>query len=40
MNYRTEDQVRNEAGFTLGLIDSLGNNVETEDFISGVGPIK
>lgn len=39
MNYRTEDQVRNEAGFTLGLIDSLGNNVETEDFISGVGQI-
>lgn len=39
MNYRTEDQVRNEAGFTLGLIDEIGNNVETADFISGVGQI-
>ena len=39
MNYRTEDQVRNEAGFTLGLIDEKGNNVETSEFISGVGQI-
>lgn len=37
MAFRTEDQVRNEAGITLGFIDSHGNNVETSNFISGVG---
>ena len=29
MSYRTEDQVRNEAGITLGFIDSEGKNVDT-----------
>ncbi len=39
MAFRTEDQVRNEAGITLGFIDSNGNNVETSTFISGVGQL-
>jgi len=39
MSYRTEDQVRNEAGITLGLIDARGNNVDTAEFISGVGQL-
>lgn len=39
MAFRTEDQVRNEAGITLGFIDSHGNNVETSNFISGVGQL-
>lgn len=39
MALRTEDQVRNEAGITLGFIDSHGNNVETSNFISGVGQL-
>ena len=39
MNYRTEDQVRNEAGLTMELIDPMGNNVENVDFISGVGQL-
>ncbi|MBQ7765782.1 MAG: N-6 DNA methylase [Lachnospiraceae bacterium] len=39
MAFRTEDQVRNEAGITLGFIDSHGNNVETSKFISGVGQL-
>lgn len=39
MTFRTEDQVRNEAGITLGFIDSRGNNVETSNFISGVGQL-
>ena len=37
MAFRTEDQVRNKAGITLGFIDSSGNNVETSAFIAGVG---
>lgn len=39
MAFRTEDQVRNEAGITLGFIDSSGNNVETSAFIAGVGQL-
>ena len=39
MTYRTEDQVRNEAGITLGFIDTKGNNVDTTDYISGVGQL-
>lgn len=39
MPYRTEDQVRNEAGITLGFIDTSGNNVDTADFLSGVGQL-
>ena len=31
MAFRTEDQVRNEAGITLGFIDSSGNNVDTSE---------
>lgn len=37
MSFRTEDQVRNEAGITLGFLDGSGNNVETADYLSGVG---
>ena len=32
MTFRTEDQVRNQAGITLGFIDAKGNNVETTDY--------
>ena len=39
MAFRTEDQVRNEAGITLGFIDSSGNNVDTSEYLSGVGAI-
>lgn len=39
MLYRTEDQVRNEAGITLGFIDTSGNNVDTSELISGVGQL-
>lgn len=39
MSYRTEDQVRNEAGITLGFIDSEGKNVDTPEYISGVGQL-
>lgn len=39
MAIRTEDQVRNEAGITLGFIDSSGNNVDTADYLSGVGQL-
>ena len=39
MTFRTEDQVRNQAGITLGFIDAKGNNVETTDYLSGVGCI-
>lgn len=39
MALRTEDQVRNEAGITLGFLDSHGNNVETSNFISGAGQL-
>ena len=39
MPLRTEDQVRNEAGITIGFIDTNGNNVETTDYISGVGQL-
>lgn len=39
MAFRTEDQVRNEAGITLGFIDANGNNVETKEYLSGVGQL-
>lgn len=39
MPYRTEDQVRNEAGITLGFIDASGNNVDTSEILSGVGQL-
>ena len=37
MGLRTEDQVRNQAGMTLGFIDAEGNDVETTEYLSGVG---
>ena len=39
MPLRTEDQVRNEAGITLGFIDASGNNVDTSEYLSGVGQL-
>ena len=39
MKYRTEDEVRNEAGVILGFTDSKGINIETSEFISGVGQL-
>ena len=39
MPLRTEDQVRNEAGITLGFIDASGNNVDTAEYLSGVGQL-
>lgn len=39
MLYKTEDQVRNEAGITLGFIDISGKNVDTSEYISGVGQL-
>lgn len=39
MPFRTEDQVRNEAGITLGFIDAKGNNVDTSEYLSGVGQL-
>lgn len=39
MPLRTEDQVRNEAGITLEFIDRNGNNVETTNYLSGVGQL-
>lgn len=39
MSFRTEDQVRNEAGITLGFIDANGNNVDTSEYLSGVGQL-
>ena len=39
MALRTEDEVRNEAGRTLGFIDSSGRNVETSEYLSGAGQI-
>lgn len=39
MGYRTEDEVRNEAGVILGFTNSKGINIETAEFISGVGQI-
>lgn len=39
MPLRTEDQVRNEAGMTLGFIDGQGNNVDTAEYISGAGQL-
>lgn len=39
MAFRTEDEVRNEAGITLGFIDGSGNNVDTADYLSGVGQL-
>ena len=39
MAFRTEDQVRNEAGITLCFIDSIGNNFDTSEYLSGVGQL-
>ncbi|MDO4189755.1 MAG: N-6 DNA methylase [Eubacteriales bacterium] len=39
MALRTEDQVRNQAGISLGFIDGNGDNVETTEFLSGVGQL-
>lgn len=39
MTYRTEDEVRNEAGITLGFTNSNGTNVETAAYIAGVGQL-
>lgn len=39
MANRTEDQVRNEAGITLGFIDKKGKDIENKEYISGVGQI-
>lgn len=39
MGYRTEDEVRNEAGAILGFTDGKGVNIETSEFISGVGQL-
>ena len=39
MPLRTEDQVRNEAGITLGFIDASGKNVDTAEYLSGVGQL-
>lgn len=39
MPLRTEDQIRNEAGITLGFIDASGNNVDTAEYLSGVGQL-
>lgn len=36
---RTEDEVRNEAGIILGFTNNDGINVETSDYISGVGQL-
>ena len=36
---KTEDQIRNFAGVQLGFLDNTGNNIETEQFISGVGQL-
>lgn len=35
MSLRTENQVRNEAGITMGFIDASGNNVDTAEYLSG-----
>ena len=37
--YRTEDEVRNEAGIVLGFTNSYGVNIETSDYIAGVGQL-
>jgi len=37
--YRTEDEVRNEAGIMLGFTNNYGANVETSDYIAGVGQL-
>lgn len=39
MSYHTEDEVRNEAGITLGFTNSSGVNIETSDYIAGVGQL-
>lgn len=39
MAKRTEDEVRNEVGISLGLIDTSGKNISTPDFYAGVGQI-
>ena len=40
MAFRTEDQVRNEAGITLGFIDSSGNNVEHQHLLPEWGSLQ
>lgn len=37
--YRTEDEVRNQAGITLGFTNNYGVNIETTEYISGVGQL-
>lgn len=37
--YRTEDEVRNEAGIILGFTNNNGVNIETDDYIAGVGQL-
>ena len=37
--YRTEDEVRNEAGIILGFTNNKGVNIETDDYIAGVGQL-
>ena len=39
MKKRNEDEIRNQAGVTLGFTDSKGSNVENDKVISGVGQI-
>lgn len=39
MALRTEDEVRNEAGIILGFTNSSGVNVETSEYIAGVGQL-
>ena len=39
MPFKTEDQVRNNAGITLGFIDSNGNNLDSSEYLSGVGQL-
>lgn len=36
---RTEDEVRNNSGVILGFVDTNGDNIETKQFISGVGQL-
>lgn len=39
MKYRTEDEVRSEAGISLGFTDCNGVNIETTEYIAGVGQL-
>jgi hypothetical protein len=34
--FRTEDEVRNEAGIILEFTNNMGVNIETQDYIAGV----